>query len=138
MHVDDVRVGAPAAEARQHALELPRVDERRQQGVGALGTFFDEPCRQRAISTRTSRMPSSSSRAATLLLTDDLRTPRPLERHGCACREQGGSGAPARGATALEILGGVSLLAGWKTRWGAAALIAFLVPVTAPDLKLRS
>jgi putative oxidoreductase len=33
-------------------------------------------------------------------------------------------------ATALEILGAVSLLAGWKTRWGAAALIAFLVPVT--------
>jgi putative oxidoreductase len=34
------------------------------------------------------------------------------------------------GATALEIFGGVSLLAGWKTRWGAAALIVFLVPVT--------
>jgi putative oxidoreductase len=34
------------------------------------------------------------------------------------------------GATALEIFGGVSLLAGWRTRWGAAALIVFLVPVT--------
>jgi putative oxidoreductase len=34
------------------------------------------------------------------------------------------------GATALELLGAVSLLAGWKTRWGAAALIVFLVPVT--------
>jgi putative oxidoreductase len=34
------------------------------------------------------------------------------------------------GATALEILGAVSLLAGWKTRWGVAALVAFLVPVT--------
>ena len=33
-------------------------------------------------------------------------------------------------ATALEIFGGVSLLAGWKTRWGATALIVFLVPVT--------
>jgi len=32
------------------------------------------------------------------------------------------------GATALEILGAVSLLAGWKTRWGAIALIVFLVP----------
>jgi putative oxidoreductase len=34
------------------------------------------------------------------------------------------------GATALEILGAVSLLAGWKTRSGAIALIVFLVPVT--------
>ena len=34
------------------------------------------------------------------------------------------------GATGLEIFGGASLLAGWKTRWGAAALIVFLVPVT--------
>jgi uncharacterized membrane protein YphA (DoxX/SURF4 family) len=34
------------------------------------------------------------------------------------------------GATALELLGAVSLLTGWKTRAGAAALIAFLVPVT--------
>ncbi len=34
------------------------------------------------------------------------------------------------GAVALEILGGVSVLAGWKTRWGAAALLAFLAPVT--------
>ena len=33
-------------------------------------------------------------------------------------------------ATALEIFGGVSLLAGWKARWGATALIVFLGPVT--------
>ena len=42
-------------------------------------------------------------------------------------------GVPAillAGATALEIFGAISLLAGWKTRWGAAALVAFLVPVT--------
>lgn len=45
----------------------------------------------------------------------------------------GSKGVPAlllAGATALEIFGGVSLLAGWKTRWGAAALVVFLVPVT--------
>jgi putative oxidoreductase len=45
----------------------------------------------------------------------------------------GSKGVPAvllAGATALEILGAISLLAGWKTRWGTAALIAFLVPVT--------
>jgi putative oxidoreductase len=42
-------------------------------------------------------------------------------------------GVPAillAGATALELLGAISLLAGWKTRWGAAALLVFLVPVT--------
>ncbi len=42
-------------------------------------------------------------------------------------------GVPAillAGATALELFGATSLLAGWKTRWGAAALVAFLVPVT--------
>jgi putative oxidoreductase len=42
-------------------------------------------------------------------------------------------GVPAillAGATALEILGAISLIAGWKTRWGAAALLVFLVPVT--------
>jgi putative oxidoreductase len=33
-------------------------------------------------------------------------------------------------ATALEILGAASILVGWKTRWGAVALIVFLVPVT--------
>lgn len=33
-------------------------------------------------------------------------------------------------ATAVEILGAISVLAGWKARWGAAALVAFLVPVT--------
>jgi putative oxidoreductase len=34
------------------------------------------------------------------------------------------------GAVALEILGAASLLAGWKTRWGVAALVVFLVPAT--------
>lgn len=34
------------------------------------------------------------------------------------------------GAAALELFGAISLLAGWKTRWGAGALVAFLVPVT--------
>jgi putative oxidoreductase len=34
------------------------------------------------------------------------------------------------GATALEILGALSLLAGWKARWGVSALLVFLVPVT--------
>ena len=34
------------------------------------------------------------------------------------------------GAIALEILGGLSILLGIKTRWGAAMLIIFLVPAT--------
>jgi putative oxidoreductase len=34
------------------------------------------------------------------------------------------------GATALELLGSLSLLAGFKTRWGVIALVVFLVPVT--------
>lgn len=29
-----------------------------------------------------------------------------------------------------SFLGGVSVLAGWKTRWGVTALLAFLAPVT--------
>src|SRR5512140_1204850 len=33
-------------------------------------------------------------------------------------------------ATAIEILGAISVLTGWKARWGAAGLVAFLVPVT--------
>jgi putative oxidoreductase len=33
-------------------------------------------------------------------------------------------------ATALEIFGAVSLLLGLKARWGALALLVFLVPVT--------
>ena len=33
-------------------------------------------------------------------------------------------------ATALELVGVVLLLVGFKTRWGAAALLVFLVPVT--------
>lgn len=42
-------------------------------------------------------------------------------------------GVPASllaGAVALEILGGLSLIAGLKARWGAVALLVFLVPVT--------
>ncbi len=34
------------------------------------------------------------------------------------------------GAVALEIIGGLSILTGWRTRWGVAALLAFLAPVT--------
>jgi putative oxidoreductase len=34
------------------------------------------------------------------------------------------------GAVALELLGALSILAGWKTRWGVAALLVFLAPVT--------
>lgn len=34
------------------------------------------------------------------------------------------------GATALELVGAISLLLGWKTRLGAGAILAFLVPVT--------
>jgi len=33
-------------------------------------------------------------------------------------------------ATALELLGAISVLTGWKARWGAAALVVFLIPVT--------
>jgi len=33
-------------------------------------------------------------------------------------------------ATALELLGAVSILLGLKARWGAVALLIFLVPVT--------
>jgi len=45
----------------------------------------------------------------------------------------GSKGVPAvllAAATSLELVGAVSLLLGWKTRLGAAALLAFLVPVT--------
>jgi len=34
------------------------------------------------------------------------------------------------GAIALEILGGLSVLLGIKTQWGAAMLIVFLIPAT--------
>ena len=34
------------------------------------------------------------------------------------------------GAVALETAGGLSLIAGLRTRWGVAALLAFLVPAT--------
>ena len=33
-------------------------------------------------------------------------------------------------ATALELLGGISIVVGFKARWGALALLIFLVPVT--------
>jgi len=33
-------------------------------------------------------------------------------------------------ATALELVGGVSIVVGFRTRWGALALLIFLVPVT--------
>jgi putative oxidoreductase len=33
-------------------------------------------------------------------------------------------------ATALELLGGLSVILGYKARWGAVALLIFLVPVT--------
>lgn len=44
-----------------------------------------------------------------------------------------GKGVPTvllAAATVLELLGAISVLTGWKARWGAAALVAFLVPVT--------
>ena len=34
------------------------------------------------------------------------------------------------GATVLEVVGGLSLLTGYKVSWGALILLAFLVPVT--------
>jgi len=34
------------------------------------------------------------------------------------------------GATALELIGGLSLLTGYKVSWGALVLLVFLVPVT--------
>lgn len=34
------------------------------------------------------------------------------------------------GAIALQVGGGLSVLLGWKTRWGAAALLLFLIPTT--------
>jgi putative oxidoreductase len=34
------------------------------------------------------------------------------------------------GAIALEIVGGLCLLLGWKARWGALALLIFLIPAT--------
>jgi putative oxidoreductase len=37
---------------------------------------------------------------------------------------------PLAGATALELIGGISLVVGYKVRWGALALLVFLVPVT--------
>src|SRR4051812_45690007 len=33
-------------------------------------------------------------------------------------------------ATALELLGGISVVLGFRARWGALALLVFLVPVT--------
>lgn len=34
------------------------------------------------------------------------------------------------GAIVLEIVGGVCVLLGWKARWGALALLIFLIPAT--------
>jgi putative oxidoreductase len=34
------------------------------------------------------------------------------------------------GAILVEILGGLSIIAGYKARWGALALFAFLIPAT--------
>jgi putative oxidoreductase len=34
------------------------------------------------------------------------------------------------GAIAIEIVGSLSVLLGWKARWGALALLVFLVPAT--------
>jgi putative oxidoreductase len=34
------------------------------------------------------------------------------------------------GAVALETLGGLSIITGFKPRWGAVALIVFLIPAT--------
>jgi putative oxidoreductase len=34
------------------------------------------------------------------------------------------------GAIALELGGGLSVLLGWKCRWGAVALLVFIVPAT--------
>lgn len=47
----------------------------------------------------------------------------------------GAVGFPAPGlflvsAIALELIGGVALLLGFKTRWAAAALVVFLIPAT--------
>jgi putative oxidoreductase len=56
-----------------------------------------------------------------------------LASWGATAAYAGSKGVPANllaVAVALELFGGLSLVAGWKTRWGAAALLAFLVPVT--------
>jgi putative oxidoreductase len=37
----------------------------------------------------------------------------------------------AAGAIAVEFLGGLALVAGWKTRWAAAIIALFLIPTTA-------
>ena len=36
----------------------------------------------------------------------------------------------AAGAIAVEFLGGLALMAGFKTRWAALALFLFLIPTT--------
>jgi putative oxidoreductase len=37
----------------------------------------------------------------------------------------------AVGAIAVEFVGGLMLVAGWKTRWAAAVIALFLIPTTA-------
>ena len=39
-------------------------------------------------------------------------------------------GGMAAGAIAVEFLGGLALMAGFKTRWAALALFLFLIPTT--------
>ena len=34
------------------------------------------------------------------------------------------------GTIALEVLGGLAIITGWKARWAAAAIVLFLVPAT--------
>lgn len=34
------------------------------------------------------------------------------------------------GAIAVELLGGLALVAGWKARWAAAAIFLFVIPTT--------
>jgi putative oxidoreductase len=36
----------------------------------------------------------------------------------------------AAGAIAVEFLGGLMLVVGWKTRWAALAIFAFIIPTT--------
>jgi putative oxidoreductase len=56
-----------------------------------------------------------------------------LASWGATAGYAGSKGVPTvllAAATVLELVGAISVLTGWKARWGAAALVAFLVPVT--------
>jgi len=52
--------------------------------------------------------------------------------HGTAAYagSKGVSGVLLAIATVLELFGGISIVVGFKARWGALALLIFLVPVT--------